>query len=533
LKCPKCGFIQSDKYDACKKCGKELQEYKKKLGITQSAGFPFSTIAKPPTPDEIKAGKADTQRWITEAENKLAQEEKAWRQREDKLLEQRSEYQAQFLQTQESMAKKLEEERAKFELEKKRLLELQIQREREEAERLEAERRELQHKLKELEEERKRREEMEQELAEQRAKAEAEKRRLEQDERQRKSEEEARLAIERKRLEEERKEIEKQRDEEKKNRQRAELERLEREIHLAEERRNIQQEREAFERKKQEEEERFRQEKEALEREALAAERKKLDEEKRNAQLLAEQLKKAAAEERAKIEALAAQISQEITAANLNEPLTARSAQSIEVATPIKGKKIAEADTQPESQAVFREPEFAEFGSAKKKDAEPAPIEEAFEEDLEEAGPLIVPKAGFWIRFAAGIVDFGLLLGVLMLFVVAGGLAVSARSAANTAGLAQIMLIFSTPAYLLFCILGALASTYFIGSMGQTPGMMIFHLKAVDFSGRTIGYSRALLRYAIKLFSLALFFMGLLWIGLDINKQGWHDKLAHCVVIQV
>ncbi|MCZ7583402.1 MAG: RDD family protein [Deltaproteobacteria bacterium] len=75
--------------------------------------------------------------------------------------------------------------------------------------------------------------------------------------------------------------------------------------------------------------------------------------------------------------------------------------------------------------------------------------------------------------------------------------------------------------------------TFFLGSTGQSPGMMVFGLKVVNRRGDTIGYSLAFLRYVASLFSLLFLGMGIWWIPLDLNKQGWHDKLAQSVVIRV
>jgi len=41
MKCPKCGFTGLDSEDACKKCGKDLAETKKKLGLTNFGAGDF------------------------------------------------------------------------------------------------------------------------------------------------------------------------------------------------------------------------------------------------------------------------------------------------------------------------------------------------------------------------------------------------------------------------------------------------------------------------------------------------------------
>ncbi len=65
-----------------------------------------------------------------------------------------------------------------------------------------------------------------------------------------------------------------------------------------------------------------------------------------------------------------------------------------------------------------------------------------------------------------------------------------------------------------------------------TPGKMLIGAKIVDAktlakpsSGQYIG------RYFAYYVSTIFLFLGFIWIAFDQRKQGWHDKLAHTVVI--
>lgn len=66
---------------------------------------------------------------------------------------------------------------------------------------------------------------------------------------------------------------------------------------------------------------------------------------------------------------------------------------------------------------------------------------------------------------------------------------------------------------------------------GSTPGKALMGLKIITTDGRKISFFRALLRYLAYYLSAVLFFMGFLWIFVDGRRQGWHDKIAHTMVI--
>jgi uncharacterized RDD family membrane protein YckC len=81
--------------------------------------------------------------------------------------------------------------------------------------------------------------------------------------------------------------------------------------------------------------------------------------------------------------------------------------------------------------------------------------------------------------------------------------------------------------------LPAIAVVIFWIAKQATPGKMVFSAVIVDATsgeapngGQMIG---RYLGYFIALFPLGL---GILWVGLDKRKQGWHDKLAGTVVVR-
>lgn len=127
--------------------------------------------------------------------------------------------------------------------------------------------------------------------------------------------------------------------------------------------------------------------------------------------------------------------------------------------------------------------------------------------------------AGFWIRFAAFIID-GIILGVLGYFIfgsevtqVSGGSVSVSFSGTQT----LVPLLYT---YLFWVFFGA------------TPGKMLFGLKIVDAEGNKISWLKALLRMFGYFVSSLVIFIGFLWIAFDAKKQGWHDKIAKTFVVK-
>ena len=124
------------------------------------------------------------------------------------------------------------------------------------------------------------------------------------------------------------------------------------------------------------------------------------------------------------------------------------------------------------------------------------------------------PRAGFWRRFAALLVD-GLVLFVPSIIVVLllgqnGG----SQAITTLIGLAYYVFLEGGPA-------------------GQTLGKKALGIRVFDFrgGGGPIGYGRALVRNLVKYVSGIVFGLGYLWMLWDKEKQTWHDKFAGSVVV--
>lgn len=148
--------------------------------------------------------------------------------------------------------------------------------------------------------------------------------------------------------------------------------------------------------------------------------------------------------------------------------------------------------------------------------------------------------AGFWIRVVARILD-GLILGIplgILFAVFASVLGVFSQAASTTtdqnaqsAALAifgGVFLIF----YLIVLVVTFGYWIYFWGTSGQTLAMRLLRLRIVDANtGRSIGYSRAIVRLLMTFVNSLACYIGWIWVAFDPRKQGWHDKVANTVVI--
>jgi uncharacterized RDD family membrane protein YckC len=115
-----------------------------------------------------------------------------------------------------------------------------------------------------------------------------------------------------------------------------------------------------------------------------------------------------------------------------------------------------------------------------------------------------LPRAGFWLRMVALLIDF-LLIGILT----------QMRSP-----------------HVVFILLAAYGAVLW-KIKGATIGGIIFGMKVVRSDGRPMEWTTALVRALACFFSLLVAGFGFIWIAFDKEKQGWHDKIAGTVVVRL
>ena len=86
---------------------------------------------------------------------------------------------------------------------------------------------------------------------------------------------------------------------------------------------------------------------------------------------------------------------------------------------------------------------------------------------------------------------------------------------------------------LLNVVFPIVATIWFWLRFAGTPGKMACKLKIVDAkTGGKLSLGQAIGRYFAYIPAIIPLGLGLIWVGVDKKKQGWHDKLAGTVVIR-
>ncbi len=140
------------------------------------------------------------------------------------------------------------------------------------------------------------------------------------------------------------------------------------------------------------------------------------------------------------------------------------------------------------------------------------------------ASPGQIRYANFWKRLAAQIYD-QTILGVITF-----GFAVLLTSYAIPAGATpqQTYVALSIGVLLIHWLYYAAMES---SAMQGTFGKLAIELRVVDMQGRRIGFGRASGRFFGKILSGLMLGIGCLMIGMTPKRQGMHDMLTDCLVI--
>ncbi|GAB1488335.1 hypothetical protein MASR2M8_07800 [Opitutaceae bacterium] len=117
-----------------------------------------------------------------------------------------------------------------------------------------------------------------------------------------------------------------------------------------------------------------------------------------------------------------------------------------------------------------------------------------------------LPRAGFWIRIAASVLD-AILVGIC------GGI---------FSFVGNYFLAF----YTLYCIA-------FWALKGTTIGGVICGLKVVRLDDRKLDWTIAVVRALGGFLSFVIAGIGFIWVAFDPDRQSWHDKIAGTTVVRV
>ena len=131
--------------------------------------------------------------------------------------------------------------------------------------------------------------------------------------------------------------------------------------------------------------------------------------------------------------------------------------------------------------------------------------------------------AGFWKRFAAAIIDYFIFyipFSTLRSFIVKSWLM-------NPDDPSHMWLLYIVTILLPWIYYAAFESS----SKQATLGKMALGIKVTDLNGRRIGFGKATGRYFGKILSTVILLIGCIMIAFTEKKQGLHDKMAGCLVV--
>lgn len=145
----------------------------------------------------------------------------------------------------------------------------------------------------------------------------------------------------------------------------------------------------------------------------------------------------------------------------------------------------------------------------------------------------INPKyAGFWIRFAASLID-GIIIGIPICIIafILGIFSMATATDVNTDVYEQSQIIL-----IIFLYVGAfmISVLYYAGMHASkwqgTLGKMIVGIKVTDLNGRRISFGRALGRWFAMILS-GILYIGYIMAAFTQKKQSLHDMIAGTVVV--
>jgi uncharacterized RDD family membrane protein YckC len=138
---------------------------------------------------------------------------------------------------------------------------------------------------------------------------------------------------------------------------------------------------------------------------------------------------------------------------------------------------------------------------------------------------------GFWPRVGAALIDTVLLMVILwpLLTWIYG----AEYWAASELSISELFRVHGPADVLLNWVAPAIAIVLFWIYRQATPGKMAIGARIVDAkTGGKPSTAQLVVRYLGYYVSTIPLLLGLIWVGFDPRKQGWHDKLAGTVVVR-
>ena len=136
--------------------------------------------------------------------------------------------------------------------------------------------------------------------------------------------------------------------------------------------------------------------------------------------------------------------------------------------------------------------------------------------------------AGFWLRFAAYIIDaimmYAIIFVVALVFGLGGALEVFENEDLSALTIVTLAVIYIA-LLMYFPILES-------SKLQATLGKKAVGIKVTDLDGNRIGFGRALGRFFGKILSGIILYIGFMMAGFTEKKQALHDMIAGTLVVK-
>jgi uncharacterized RDD family membrane protein YckC len=135
------------------------------------------------------------------------------------------------------------------------------------------------------------------------------------------------------------------------------------------------------------------------------------------------------------------------------------------------------------------------------------------------------PPAGFWIRFAAALIDWLVLFAAELVLGFVAGLVWGGDIAESEVFKVTITVFMLTLTSVYYVVLHA--------ALGQTVGKMATRIGVVRMDGGPVPVGAAMVRYAGYWVSALPLLIGYLMVGVRQDKRALHDLMARTRVIRL
>jgi uncharacterized RDD family membrane protein YckC len=137
--------------------------------------------------------------------------------------------------------------------------------------------------------------------------------------------------------------------------------------------------------------------------------------------------------------------------------------------------------------------------------------------------------AGFVSRLIAFGVDVAIVTFILIVLTWLVNTVLVLFSLGELAAMETILKILVSSAFAL--LFSASYFIFFWTLASMTPGKLLMGLRIVTAGGHPLTFGRAVRRMLGYIISIAVIFLGFVWILVDNRRQGWQDKIAGTFVV--